>query len=113
MPTVFSVSLLAYDSVCRLQMRVGTTHPFIPADVYARDRGATAGELTLRDLKDWISEREDVAVFLSNFIEARMIISSLEVSWPACKYPVPFSTDVKARSACMNTSHAICVNHIG
>ncbi|CAM9288395.1 unnamed protein product [Ectocarpus fasciculatus] len=58
--------------------------------------GATAGELTLRDLKDWISEREDVAVFLSNFIEARMIISSLELvdksvalGMNMCKHPSP------------------------
>ncbi|CAM9254386.1 unnamed protein product, partial [Hapterophycus canaliculatus] len=40
---------------------------------------AGAGDLTLRDLKDWISEREDVAIFLSNFTDARMIISSLEL----------------------------------
>ncbi|CAM9140632.1 unnamed protein product [Ectocarpus fasciculatus] len=60
------------------------------------NRGATAGELTLRDLKDWISEREDVAVFLSNFIEARMIISSLELvdksvalGMNMCKHPSP------------------------
>lgn len=33
----------------------------------------------MRDLKEWISEREDVAAFLHNFTEARLIISSLEV----------------------------------
>ncbi|CAM9503238.1 unnamed protein product [Ectocarpus sp. 12 AP-2014] len=58
--------------------------------------GATAGEVTLLDLKDWISEREDVAVFLSNFIEARMIISSQELvdrsvalGMSMCKHPSP------------------------
>lgn len=42
-------------------------------------RQAATGELTLRDLQEWISEREDVAAFLHNFTEARLIISSLEV----------------------------------
>ncbi len=43
------------------------------------EHGRTAGELTLRDVQEWISEREDVATFLSNFTEARLIISSTEV----------------------------------
>eukprot|EP00903_Cladosiphon_okamuranus_P013503 g12576.t1 len=42
-------------------------------------RQAVTGELTLRDLKEWISEREDVAAFLHNFTEARLIISCLEL----------------------------------
>ncbi|CAM9135119.1 unnamed protein product [Pylaiella littoralis] len=42
-------------------------------------RQATGGELTLRDLREWISEREDVSAFLSKTIDARLIISSREL----------------------------------
>ena len=51
----------------------------LPMSTRCHDRQASTGELTLRDLKEWISEREDVAAFLHNFTEARLIISSLEV----------------------------------
>lgn len=43
------------------------------------EHARTTGQLTLRDVQEWISEREDVATFLSNFTEARFIISSTEV----------------------------------
>eukprot|EP00904_Undaria_pinnatifida_P005950 jgi/Undpi1/2485/HiC_scaffold_13.g05864.m1 len=43
-------------------------------------RGALdTGELTVRDIKGWVFEREDVLAYLCGFTEARMIISSLQL----------------------------------
>lgn len=42
-------------------------------------RVVQTGELSLRDIKKWVLDREDISSYLLNFIEARMIISSLQV----------------------------------
>lgn len=50
-----------------------------PPPCYGHNRPLETGGVTVRDVKGWISEREEVSAYLSMFTEARMIISSLEV----------------------------------
>lgn len=42
-------------------------------------RPLESGTLTVRDVKEWVIEKEDVSAYLSNYTQARMIVSSLKV----------------------------------
>ncbi|CAM9254168.1 unnamed protein product, partial [Scytosiphon promiscuus] len=68
---------------------------------------AGAGDLTLGDLKDWISEREDVAAFLTNFTQARMIISSLELVEKSVALGMSMCKEVKVPAPHFDSSSAV------